>query len=231
MKIGISILLISLMTFAFSQSGMDYYSAGMNAYASGNYKEALEWFEKALEIDPTIEQTDPYLKFRMGICAFVIKDYQKAKTYLSLYRDNEVAQQILRVIEKGVPEEEWRKWIKIPQEAKETSQAARVVNEKKGNFKKALLSLGISIVVFVSLFLIELKIMKLKELAKATKEVRQVGTVPEEEREIVAAQKTSEKAIEVPFEEIMRKEIEAIEELVQPLETEGKKGRKRRSSY
>jgi len=198
---------------------MDYYSAGMNAYALGNYKEALEWFEKALELDPTIEQTDPYLKFRMGICAFMVKDFQKAKTYLSLYKDNEVAQQMLEVIKKGVPEEEWKKWLKISQE---TPQATETTVEKKRNFKSILLPLGISIVVFVSLFLIELKIMKLRELAKLAKRTKQ----PEEAPPVEASetpQKTSEGVVEVPFEEIMRKEIEAIEELVQPMSSESER--------
>jgi len=219
MKICSLVLLLVLSIFVFSQSGMDYYSAGMNAYALGNYKEALEWFEKALELNPTIEQTDPYLKFRMGICAFMVKDFQKAKTYLSLYKDNEVAQQMLEVIEKGVPEEEWKKWLKISQE---TPQATETTVEKKRNFKSILLPLGISIVVFVSLFLIELKIMKLRELAKLAKRTKQ----PEEAPPVEASetpQKTSEGVVEVPFEEIMRKEIEAIEELVQPMSSESER--------
>jgi len=218
-KICSLVLLLALSIFVFSQNGMDYYSAGMNAYALGNYKEALEWFEKALELDPTIEQTDPYLKFRMGICAFMVKDFQKAKTYLSLYKDNEVAQQMLKVIEKGVPEEEWKKWLKIPQETQETPQATETTVEKKRNFKSILLPLGISIVVFVSLFLVELKIMKLRELAKIAKQTEQPKEVaPVEVPE--TPQKTSEGVVEVPFEEIMRKEIEAIEELVQPMSSE-----------
>ncbi|MCD6266931.1 MAG: tetratricopeptide repeat protein [Thermotogaceae bacterium] len=216
MKICSLILLLALSISVFSQNGMDYYSAGMNAYTLGNYKEALEWFEKALELDPTIEQTDPYLKLRMGICAFMVKDFQKAKTYLSLYKDNEVAQQMLKVIEKGMPEEEWKKWLKIPQE---TPQATETTVEKKRNFKSILLPLGISIVVFVSLFLIELKIMKLRELTKLAKQTEQ----PKEAASVEVPetpQKASEGVVEVPFEEIMRKEIEAVEELVQPMSSE-----------
>ncbi|RKX50069.1 MAG: hypothetical protein DRP38_01775 [Thermotogae bacterium] len=216
MKICSLILLLALSISVFSQNGMDYYSAGMNAYTLGNYKEALEWFERALELDPTIEQTDPYLKLRMGICAFMVKDFQKAKTYLSLYKDNEVAQQMLKVIEKGMPEEEWKKWLKISQE---TPQATETTVERKRNFKSILLPLGISIVVFVSLFLIELKIMKLRELTKLAKQAEQPKeAAPVEVPE--TPQKTSEGVVEVPFEEIMRKEIEAVEELVQPMSSE-----------
>lgn len=221
MKAYLLIFLIMLSTIIFSQKGIDYYSAGMNAYSLGNYKEALEWFEKALELDPTIEQTDPYLKFRMGICAFMIKDFQKAKAYLSLYQDNEVAQQMLKTIEKGEPEEEWKKWLKIPQMIQETSQSTQITaEERKKDSKNFFLSLGISIVVFVSLFLIELKILKLRELTKLAKQTKQSEetVAPAEVPEV--PQKAPEEVVEVPFEEIMRKEIEAIEELVQPVSSE-----------
>lgn len=95
-------------------NAMEYYNSALNAYVQKDYKNALEWFETALRLDPSIESYDPMVKLRMGLCAFALKDYAKARAYLEPYESsNVVAASVLRAIREGTEKnEEWMEWLR-----------------------------------------------------------------------------------------------------------------------
>lgn len=95
-------------------NAMEYYNSALNAYVQKDYKNALEWFETALSLDPSIESYDPMVKLRMGLCAFALKDYAKAKAYLEPYESsNVVAASVLKAIREGTEKsDEWMEWLR-----------------------------------------------------------------------------------------------------------------------
>jgi len=108
----VGFILVSLAVLTYGVN--EYYTSALNAYASENYKQALQWFEKAIQIEPSLESYDNLLKLKMGICAFAIGDLQKAKAYLEQYeKSNPIAAKILDLIRQGSqPTEEWMVWIR-----------------------------------------------------------------------------------------------------------------------
>lgn len=148
MKCGI-VVLILFSIFCFSNA-MEYYNSALNAYAQGDYKRALEWFEAALKMDPKIESYDPMVKLRMGMCAFMLKDYAKAKTYLEPYESqNALAASVLKAIREGSESnEEWLEWLKsrIP--------ATLPVQTSTKRKTPILLVLGVFIISFTATFLL-----------------------------------------------------------------------------
>ncbi|MEJ5228928.1 MAG: tetratricopeptide repeat protein [Pseudothermotoga sp.] len=108
--VGLLTILLVVLTYGVNE----YYTSALNAYASGNYEQALQWFETAIQIEPSLESYDNLLKLKMGICAFAIGDLQKAKTYLEQYeKDNPIAAKVLDLIRQGnQPTEEWMVWIR-----------------------------------------------------------------------------------------------------------------------
>lgn len=148
MKCGI-VVLILFSIFCFSNA-MEYYNSALNAYAQGDYKRALEWFEAALRMEPKIESYDPMVKLRMGMCAFMLKDYAKAKTYLEPYESqNALAASVLKAIREGSESnEEWLEWLKsrIP--------ATLPVQTSTKRKTPILLVLGVFIISFTATFLL-----------------------------------------------------------------------------
>lgn len=112
------IIFLCLIGLSLSSSAMQYYTSGMNAYINQDYEAALRWFEKAVQLDASLESYDEFLKLRMGFSAYCIGDFDRARTYLSHYKDNPVAQKLYQLMESTAqPSEEWMKWIRsrIPQ--------------------------------------------------------------------------------------------------------------------
>lgn len=140
--------LLSTLVFA---SAMEYYNSALNAYVQKDYKNALEWFETALKLDPSIESYDPLLKLRMGLCAFALKDYAKARAYLEPYESsNVVAANVLKAIREGTERsEEWMEWLRsrIPPPSPVQVQ----VTKKRS---PVLLAVGVFVISFALSFLL-----------------------------------------------------------------------------
>ncbi|MGB9789132.1 MAG: tetratricopeptide repeat protein [Thermotoga caldifontis] len=140
--------LLSTLVFA---NAMEYYNSALNAYVQKDYKNALEWFETALKLDPSIESYDPLLKLRMGLCAFALKDYAKARAYLEPYESsNVVAANVLKAIREGTERsEEWMEWLRsrIPPPSPVQVQ----VTKKKS---PVLLAVGVFVISFALSFLL-----------------------------------------------------------------------------
>jgi tetratricopeptide (TPR) repeat protein len=149
------VLLVLIPVLIFSNA-LEYYKSALNAYAQGDYKRALEWFEASLKIEPRMESYDPLIKLRMGVCAYMIKDYAKARAYLEPYESsNAVAASILKAIREGSKaSEEWLEWLRsrIPPPATTQSQPS------KKNIPLLLVT-GVFILSFAATFLL-LRLMK-----------------------------------------------------------------------
>ncbi|MGB9819732.1 MAG: tetratricopeptide repeat protein [Pseudothermotoga sp.] len=167
-KLVMILQMVILVTLSFALN--EYYTSALNAYVSGNYGQALEWFEKAVQMEPSLESYDSLLKLKMGICAFAIGDLQKSKAYLEQYeKTNPIAAKILALIrEGGQPTEEWMVWIRsrIPQTTANVPSAE--TPQKKG--ASLLLILGVFVVsfsaTFVLLYLLRRHPKKKVEVAK-----------------------------------------------------------------
>lgn len=116
----IVLVLVPLISFSY-----DLYVTAMNAYNVGDYARALELFERLLKENPRVEELDPYVKLKMGICAYAIGDMSKARVYLSLFPENVVGEELLKRLQVG--EEEWRRYLKPVQ----TSPAPTPKQEQK----------------------------------------------------------------------------------------------------
>lgn len=183
-------LILIFILFSLVSVASDLYSSALSAYLEGDYRRALELFENALREDPTIEERDPLVKLKMGICAYAIGDYEKARAYLSNFPDNVAAQEILKRL--SVPEEVWKKYI-------ETEKASS--ESKKAEATKSIsfwLPMVVSAATFLSVFFLQRFLMKRlamrsekkSSVAERTPEV--VEELPEGTVEKISEEKPSE---------------------------------------
>lgn len=196
-KFLVALWLVIYVALAFASN--EYYASALNAYISGNYEQALQWFEKAVQIEPSLESYDSLLKLKMGICAFAIGDLQKAKAYLEQYQNtNPIATQILTLIKQGTqPTEEWMTWIRarIPQ----TTPTPTELPQKKG--VSLLLVIGVFVVSFSVSFLALYLLKKRKE-----KKVR-----------VEVSKESTEQKVDVETQ--VESSISEVEKLVQEIST------------
>jgi tetratricopeptide (TPR) repeat protein len=189
---------------AVSQKAVEYYSAAELSYKSGDYSTALKNYELALSTDPTIEGYDSQIKFKMGISAYMMGDYDKAKSYLAGY-NNEFVRALLDSISQRKAQDEWKKWISTyrPTTVEEATQVASQVEKKsKTNFLPFFL---IFVITFSVLLIAEFRIYKARrmviELPKKTAEATLSPST--------VGQNVSESLVE-PSEKLFSEEFELI---------------------
>jgi len=162
-------LLLSLTIFS-----NDLYTNALNAYLEGDYRRALRLFEESLQKDPTIEERDPLVKLKMGICAYAIGDYERARAYLSNFPDNVIAREILNRL--NVPQEEWEKYVrsKAPSGKSKTAETSESF--------PTWLSIVVSGGTFLAVFLLQrLLIKRIARTPKTTKGPETEETLEEPE--------------------------------------------------
>lgn len=165
-KIIVVLVIITNITsiFSISQKAIEYYSAGELSYKTGDYATALKNYELALTTDPSIEGYDTYIKFKMGISAYMIGNYDKARSYLSGYNSSFV-RELLSSIDKRQAQDEWKRWIMKNKptsfEIYPTNTGIKYKEQAKRNIN-LFIPIIIFILVFLSLILAELRIMKIK---------------------------------------------------------------------
>lgn len=181
------LVLITVIGFSTAQTGMEYYSAAELSYKSGDYKTALDNYEMALAADNTLEGYDPQIKFKMGISAYMIGNYDKARNYLAGY-DNDFVRNLLESISSRETEDEWKRWIKqnnpttsevVSQDEVSTSTAVTVTQPSSGSSNVAI-KIVIFSTTFVVLMIAEYRIYRVK---------RKVIELPLESRQRASAQK------------------------------------------
>ncbi|WP_448536147.1 tetratricopeptide repeat protein [Pseudothermotoga sp.] len=221
----VSVLLVLMPVLIFSNA-LEYYKSALNAYAQGDYKRALEWFETALKIEPRMESYDPLIKLRMGVCAYMIKDYTKARAYLEPYESsNAVAAGILKAIREGSKaSEEWLEWLRSRIPPPTTTQTQTT---KKNT--PLLLVTGVFIMSFATTFLL-LRLMKKmkrvaekKELTAEERLERQLETIDMVSKDL----EQGKKVIDFEADEELQKLEAQIEGIVQ--EIISKEGEKKES--
>ena len=181
------LVLTTVIGFSTAQTGMEYYSAAELSYKSGDYKTALDNYEMALAADNTLEGYDPQVKFKMGISAYMIGNYDKARNYLAGY-DNDFVRNLLESISSRETEDEWKRWIKqnnpttsevVSQDEVSTSTAVTVTQPSSGSSNVAIIIVIFS-TTFVVLMIAEYRIYRVK---------RKVIELPLESRQRASAQK------------------------------------------
>lgn len=181
------LVLITVIGFSTAQTGMEYYSAAELSYKSGDYKTALDNYEMALAADNTLEGYDPQIKFKMGISAYMIGNYDKARNYLAGY-DNDFVRNLLESISSRETEDKWKRWIKqnnpttsevVSQDEVSTSTAVTVTQPSSGSSNVAIIIVIFS-TTFVVLMIAEYRIYRVK---------RKVIELPLESRQRASAQK------------------------------------------
>lgn len=237
-------LFLCLVVFGFSlsQKSAEYYTAAELSYKSGDYATALRNYELAVSYDKSLESYDPMLKFKMGICAYMVGDYVKAKGYLSGYQTDFV-RELISSIEKRQAQDEWKKWILRNRPL--TPVATELVelpltnqtNQNSLLIRRIMILLVVFGTTFVALLFAEYRILalrrKLIELPPPTKATDK-HTVEFEEVQKQAAVATGlsngveeeqlslipENAKLVNFEELIKSDIEIFEELLREIENE-----------
>ncbi len=165
-KFLVILLILSFcsLSLPISQIAIEYYSAGELSYKSGDYVSALRNYEMAVSNDPTIEGYDPYIKFKMGISAYMIGNYDKAKSYLSGY-SSDFVDELLQSINKRQAQDEWKRWI-LKNRPLSSGVSTTVTNYSLPQEKTSNRTYLIVIIIFISIFSIlmftELRILKLK---------------------------------------------------------------------
>ncbi len=224
-------LLLFTVVFSVTPKAYSYYTAAMSAMQMKDCGAALQWFEKVLLEDPTIEDVDPYIKLWMGVCAYEIKNYAKARDFLKLFPDNEIAKSILSRMKKGLsPEEkEWEEIKELISQEKlslesftigSTPPTSTATNTSAGKGKSSFLVFtGLFIVIFSALTILELKFGLIAGMMAKIPRIRIVVGNAEIVREVVHG--TTEKPETEQEEEVEEKEVEVdIEELFNaPLDT------------
>ncbi|RKX39894.1 MAG: hypothetical protein DRP33_07570 [Thermotogae bacterium] len=188
-----------------SSSAMQYYTSGMNAYINQDYETALKWFEKAVQLDASLESYDELLKLRMGFSAYCIGDFDRAKTYLSHYKDNPVAQKLYQLMESASqPSEEWMKWIRsrIPQNPA-PAEDQRPQRSKPPVF----LLISVFISTFTGSLLLVIMIQKRRSFAHKT------SMKQEESKEIINEISASEE----DSNRILEANIDTLEKIIQDI--------------
>ncbi len=237
-------LFLCLVVFGFSlsQKSVEYYTAAELSYKSGDYATALRNYELAVSYDKSLESYDPMLKFKMGICAYMVGDYVKAKGYLSGYQTDFV-RELINSIEKRQAQDEWKKWIlrnrpltPVATELVELPQTNQT-NQNVLLIRRILILLVVFGTTFVALLFAEFRILalrkKLIELPPPTKATDKYAVESAEVQKQPAAVTDLTKGIEeeqlslipenaklVNFEDLIKSDIEIFEELLKEIENE-----------
>lgn len=225
----IIVVLTCVSLFSISQKAIEYYSAAELSYKSGDYATALRNYELALTTDPTIEGYDSYIKFKMGISAYMVGNYDKARSYLSGYNTSFV-RELLSSIDKRQAQDEWKRWIlknkPIISEVS-TKTTSSIPNKKIVN---VIMPIAIFLIIFASLMFAEIRILKIKKqvvelplnperdraLEKVEQEMKIVeGTKKEVKVEDEIISLIPENAKIVDFEKLINSEIDIFKDLLE----------------
>lgn len=99
-------LSISIFSYASIDEAYNLYLSGLKAYRSGEYENAQNFLNSALEKSPEIEDEVPEIKLYLGLSAFQNQNYDISYQYLSLFPNNALAKESLRIIENNLLTEE-----------------------------------------------------------------------------------------------------------------------------
>lgn len=217
--------------FGISNQAIEYYSAAELSYKAGDYATALRNYELALSVDSTIEGYDSQLKFKMGISAYMIGDYDKAKSYLSGYH-NDFVNALLESIAQRKAQDEWKKWIvknrPVTSEMPEvSSQVPETQTKGKNNY--FLLTVLIFAITFSVLIFAEFRIYRLRKVVELP--VRPEAQ-PVEQPIVVEAEKMEEAIISeelqlllkdakvIDFESLMNSEIDVFKDILEQIQSQ-----------
>lgn len=234
--VGVFFILAFVSVFPVSSKAYSYYTAAMAAMQMKDCGAALQWFEKALLEDPAIEDVDPYIKLWIGVCAYELKDYTKAQDFLKLFPDNELAKAILLRMKEGLSPEE-KEWDEIKEMINQeksylksfstgiaSTPTTATTNEREGN--SFLVFIGLFIVIFSSLMIVEMKFGTISTLLAKIPRVRIVfgnaevvkevvhETMREPRKEELEEQKVEEKEVEVDIEELFNTPLDTVDKLI-----------------
>jgi len=225
---------------AVSQRAIEYYSAAELSYKSGDYSAALKNYELALSTDPTIEGYDSQIKFKMGISAYMIGDYDKARSYLAGY-NNEFVRALLDSISQRKAQDEWKKWISTykPTTVEEATQVvSQMQKESKTNFLPVVL---IFMLTFAVLLVAEFRIYKARKMVielpktpgEATLSPSVVGQNVSESLVEPSANLVSEEFELIPkearivdFEQLLQSEIDVFKDIFEQIPQKEETGQK-----
>ncbi|MGQ9856782.1 MAG: tetratricopeptide repeat protein [Fervidobacterium sp.] len=228
-SIFVVLFVIMSVVFGISNQAIEYYSAAELSYKAGDYATALRNYELALSVDSTIEGYDSQLKFKMGISAYMIGDYDKAKSYLSGYH-NDFVNALLESIAQRKAQDEWKKWIaKNRPTTSEVSEVPAQVPETQTKNNYFLITFLIFVITFSVLIFAELRIYRLRKVVELP--VRPESQ-PVEQPIVVEAGEMEEAVISeelqllpkdakvIDFESLMNSEIDVFKDILEQIQSQ-----------
>lgn len=193
----IIIVLVYVSIFSISQKAIEYYSAAELSYKSGDYSTALRNYELALTTDPTIEGYDSYIKFKMGISAYMVGNYDKARSYLSGYNTSFV-RELLSSIDKRQAQDEWKQWIlknkPVVSEVPTQTSSYQTKNNKSINF---IIPIAVFLLIFATLIFAEIRILRIRRQVIELPLAPEKSSAGEMKQQVVQAGEESKKEIKV----------------------------------
>ncbi len=224
-------LIVLTLSVVFGQStiskAQEYYYSAEKAYRAQDFRTALLYYELALKEDSRIETDDVMIKYKMGIAAFMIGDYVKAKSYLAPYKGNPNVDGLLRSIEDRTKQDEWKKWLMREVLTSATEMTVPQQTQSSGRqFNVFLFVIILFVITFLVMIFMEYRVFKAK-----TKIQTVVLKSPEEVKESSSAVITSPVAAEeetinleellpsnskiIDIEELLNQEIDIFKELLE----------------
>jgi len=226
------------------QEGMKFYINAMDAFQNREYLKAQKLLEEALKVYPNIESKVKDIKLILGISAFYNGDYEKAKTFLELFRDNPIAQELLKKIPENIEEKSienmgFIKENEIYEGSKTivtTTDLATNVGSKNPSIqflKVFLLGLIVFLISFLSILFIEYKFKfitntiekllskipsKTIESSSNDQSVENAPRVSEAKFNDSSVNKSNVTFYNVNIEEYSRKDLEGIDEILREAE-------------
>ncbi len=138
-------------------NAMSLYFSGKDSYNSGNYEDAQEFFQQALIKDENIEAKAQNIKYMLGVSAFNNGDYKTAKTYLSLFLSNPIAQDLLNKIdayEETLPEDFVYHTDNYQKQVTNPTTSSQITDNNQNNEEESINSTSIIIIVVTTVLII-----------------------------------------------------------------------------
>lgn len=232
------------MVFPSSKSEVAFrtYQEALSAYNAGEFKRAELLFEYVLQIYPKLESEIPELKLYLGVSAYHAGDYAKAKTYLQLFPNSPLAQELLNRINELEEEGElelpnWSEHtVRLPTKPATSSTRVEEVSTPSSNhllivaLLSPLIAVGSFLLIsflFAKVGLLRMKPSERRPVTVATGKgesienfdevlIPELENFPEVQKEVAEAEEIEE----IEVEKILQEELEDVRSLLEGVITE-----------
>lgn len=221
-----------------SEAAYKTYQEALNAYNAGEFERAIKLFEYVLQTYPKIESEVPEIKLYLGVSAFYVGEYGKAKAYLQLFPESPLAQELLKKINEiekaGTSGQiDWSGYREVQPSATNPQQSMQTEEATASSSNRILLVVLISSIVAIGGFLaltfifIKLGLMNVRTVkeelpvAPNKEELEEATFIEPDLHELQDRTTEAEEIEEIEVERLIQEELEDVRTLLEGItETE-----------